>query len=110
MAPWTLEPGETTESAAVPTSFALEQNYPNPFNPSTSISYHLPEQRTVILTVYNSLGQEITTLVNDVQPAGRYSVQWNGTTQAGAPVSSGVYLYRLNAGSFVEMKKMMFLK
>jgi hypothetical protein len=88
-----------------PSTFSLEQNYPNPFNPSTVISYQLPVSGDVILKVYDVLGNEAATLVNEEKPAGSYSVQFNATNLAG-----GVYFYQLKAGSFVETKKMLMLK
>jgi len=91
-------------------SFSLDQNYPNPFNPSTTISYRLADQRDVTLTVFNILGQVVKSLVHDVQPSGSYTVRWDGTNDRGTPVSSGMYIYRLRAGSFVQSKKMMLLK
>ncbi len=94
----------------VPESFALLQNYPNPFNPSTSIQYNLPKQARVKLTVYNSLGQRIKTLVNGEQQPGLRNVVWNGTDNAGRTVASGIYLYRLEAGDFRQTRKMMLLK
>jgi len=89
----------------VPTSAFLEQNYPNPFNPTTTIMYSIPEISKVSLTLFNLLGQEIITLVNDEKPAGNYSVNLNAVN-----LSSGVYFYRLKAGNFVETKKMILLK
>ncbi len=108
--PWTLEPGDPAAGSALPTVFALDQNYPNPFNPTTVINYQLPAQRAVTFTVYNAIGQEVVTLVNEVQPAGNYSVMWDGKNQAGYAVSTGVYIYKLQAGSFVDIRKMMLLK
>ncbi len=89
--------------------FQLLQNYPNPFNPSTVITYQVHEtgwQKPVQLTVYNTLGQKIRTLINARQTPGIYSVYWDGTDEYGSPVSSGVYLYRLSSGSYQETKKM----
>ena len=95
----------------IPTSFGLDQNYPNPFNPTTIIQYRLKEPTNVKLTIYNILGQEVITLVNQEQLAGNYSVQWNATNEYGARVSTGIYFYRLVAGNkFTEVKKMMLLK
>ena len=86
--------------------FSLNQNYPNPFNPSTMISYQLPITNFVELSIFNSLGQKVTTLVNAKQPAGTYNVEWNASGFA-----SGIYYYRLhtNAG-FVQTKKLVLLK
>ena len=90
---------------AKPESFGLSQNYPNPFNPSTVISYQLPVSGQVSLKIYDMLGREVQTLVNETQAAGRYSVRFNA-----ANLSSGTYFYKLQAGSFVQTKKLTFLK
>ncbi len=92
------------------TQFSLRQNYPNPFNPSTIVAYELPKSEHVLLTVYNMLGQEIVTLVNERQAGGVYRVQWDGRNQEGMPAASGVYLYRLRAGEFTETRKMLLLR
>jgi len=92
-------------NAGVPKTFALEQNYPNPFNPSTAISYQLPVASTVSLKVFDMLGKEVATLVNARQDAGSYTVNFNANT-----LSSGVYFYRLQAGNFVQTRKMMLVK
>lgn len=89
----------------LPDAFALNQNYPNPFNPSTTIAYSLKQASSVSLRVFNVIGQEVATLVNDVQSAGDYAVTLNASS-----LSSGVYFYKLEAGSFVSVKKMMLLK
>lgn len=89
----------------LPTKFALMQNYPNPFNPSTTIAYELPTRAKVLLKVYDMLGREVATLVNGEQTAGRYAQPFNASQ-----FSSGVYFYRLQAGNFVETKKMILVK
>lgn len=92
--------------------FTLEQNYPNPFNPSTRISYHLPEVETlakVSLIVYNLLGEQVRLLLERVQPAGSYTVEWDSRNDLGIPVPSGVYIYRLHYGTFNDTKKMLLL-
>jgi len=100
----------------LPSVFALDQNYPNPFNPTTTIRYGLPMQAAVSLKIYDVLGREVMTLLEETQGAGVQSIVWNGRNSLGAQVSSGMYFYRLEArpadGSrmFVEMKKMMMLK
>jgi photosystem II stability/assembly factor-like uncharacterized protein len=81
------------------------QNYPNPFNPSTIISFTLPEQTDVELRIYDVLGKEVATLVNESKPAGSYEVEWNASD-----LPSGVYIYQLRTGTSVQMKKMMLLK
>lgn len=93
-----------------PREFELSQNYPNPFNPSTAIGYRLNQSAEVELAVFNALGQKIAVLVQERQAAGNYKVQWNGRNEAGEPAASGVYLYRLRAGSAVETRKMVMLR
>ena len=94
----------------IPKEFSLNQNYPNPFNPTTVISYHLSAVSDVELTIYNQLGQRIKTLVKERQHAGAYQIEWDGRDHVGKQVASGVYLYRLKAGSFVETRKMVLLR
>jgi len=93
-----------------PFEFALLPAYPNPFNPITTLRYDLPEDALVILTVYDMLGREITQLVNTTQEAGFKSAQWDATNSMGRPVSAGVYLYQIQAGKFVQTRKMVLLK
>ncbi|MBI5473806.1 MAG: endo-1,4-beta-xylanase [Ignavibacteriae bacterium] len=88
-----------------PNVFALEQNYPNPFNPTTEIRYQMSEVRHVTLKIFDPLGREVATLVNEVKQPGIYSVQWNADG-----VASGIYLYRIESGSFVQTKKMVLLR
>lgn len=88
-----------------PYSFELKQNYPNPFNPSTVISYNLPKSEVVTLTIYNAIGQKVRTLVNQQESAGTHSVQFDASG-----LSSGAYFYRLEAGKYVETKKLAVLK
>jgi len=85
--------------------FRLSQNYPNPFNPITVIKYKIPGISFVTIKVYDVLGSEVTTLVNEEKPAGEYEVEFNGSE-----LTSGIYFYQLKAGSFVETKKMAFIK
>ncbi len=91
--------------AEIPTDFTLHQNYPNPFNPSTKIKFVIPKSSFVNLKVYNVLGKEAATLVNEERPAGNYEVDFNATD-----LPSGVYFYRLQAGDFIETKKMVLLR
>jgi hypothetical protein len=95
----------TITPVPIVTAYALEQNYPNPFNPNTTIQYELPNASEVRLTVFNVLGQEAVTLVNETKPAGIHTVQLDGSRLA-----SGLYFYRLQAGQYVEMKKLVLLK
>ena len=88
-----------------PVKFQLFNNYPNPFNPTTTINYQIPELSIVSIKVFDVLGRELATLVNEEKPTGSYEVDFNATT-----LPSGVYFYRLQAGSFVEIKKMVLLK
>ena len=101
------------EEMALPITFELYQNYPNPFNPSTTIAYDLPSMSRVTVRIYNLLGQVVSTLVDDHQPAGRYKFVWD----AGSQVSSGVYFYRIHARAesgqkteFVQVRKLVLLK
>jgi hypothetical protein len=89
----------------LPVSFALRQNYPNPFNPSTTIRFALPHRSHVTLTVYNTLGQQVAQLVNSDIAAGYHEVQFNASNLA-----SGVYFYRMQAGSYVETKSLCLIK
>jgi carboxypeptidase T len=98
---------EVEVDAYVPIKFSLEQNYPNPFNPSTSIQYAISSRQFVTLKVFDLLGNEVATLVNEVKTAGAYNEQF---TMNNVQLSAGVYFYRLQAGSFVETKKMILLK
>jgi len=99
-----------TDNEQLPMVFSLSQNYPNPFNPQTVISYALPEAVHVRVDIYNLLGQKVKTLVNAAQEAGYGTVVWDGTNNQGSSVSSGIYFYRIVAGSFAESKKMILLK
>jgi flagellar hook assembly protein FlgD len=95
----------------MPAPFALGAAYPNPFNPQTQITYELPGQTHVTLTMYNLLGQEIIRLVDQVQPAGPYAVTWNGRNTQGVSVASGVYMYRLTTDSgFQTTRRVTLLK
>lgn len=95
----------SVEDEDVPSGFLLEQNYPNPFNPITSIRFSLPREEFVSLRVMNILGQEMATLINAVRPAGTYTIRFDA-----ADLPSGVYLYRMTAGGFSEMKRMVVLQ
>jgi hypothetical protein len=98
------------EHHLLPSSYNLFQNYPNPFNPATMISYSLPRVSHVTLKVYDLLGREVKTLVSAEQNGGLHRVQWNGDNNYGMKVSSGIYLYRIEAGDFMVSKKMILLK
>jgi hypothetical protein len=93
------------QSNEIPSQFILEQNYPNPFNPSTKIKYSIPQSSNVIINVYDILGNEIETLVNEEKPVGNYEITWYGVH-----LPSGIYFYKLQADGFVETKKMILIK
>ncbi len=88
-----------------PNEYSLLQNFPNPFNPSTIISFTVPERIKVVLKVYDVLGKEVAELINDIKSPGRYEVEFNASA-----LSSGTYYYKLTAGDFVDVKKMILLK
>ena len=111
---WILRDVENTTTSInennLTEQFQLYQNYPNPFNPSTTIKYAIPSLandnlRTVLLKVYDILGNEVTTLVNEIKSPGNYEVQFDASN-----FSNGVYYYKLSSGNFVQVKKMMLLK
>ena len=93
------------ESAVYPKHHLLLQNYPNPFNPVTTLEYVLPTSREVLLTIYNLLGEEVARLIDRKQNAGNYQITWNASNFA-----SGIYIYRITAGDFVQTRKMVLLK
>lgn len=101
---------ELLNQVPLPTGFSLDQNYPNPFNPVTDIRLNLPKSGQVKLVVYNILGAEVATLVDEVRPAGVHRVTWNGSNNSGQQVATGVYLYRLTTSDFSATKKMILLK
>src|SRR5690606_26248764 len=93
-----VEPG-------IPESYALSQNFPNPFNPTTNIKFNLPSESLVTLKVYNLLGEEVASLVNEVLPAGYYNYDFDASA-----LSSGIYIYRIQAEDFISTKKMTLIK
>ena len=94
-----------------PTAFALGDNFPNPFNPTTAIRFELPREERVHLCVYDVSGRRVRKLIGGEHiPAGRVSVEWNGTDDTGRRVASGTYLYRLRAGAFDETRRMLLVK
>ena len=97
-------------SSNVPQQFVLYPNYPNPFNPVTTIRYDLSKESFVDITIYDMLGNVVNNLIYTNQSSGYKSIQWNATNNIGAPVSAGVYLYKIKAGGLVETKKMILLK
>ncbi len=96
---------EENNNEVIPSAYALHQNFPNPFNPSTTISFSIPNTEFVTLKIYDSVGKEVETLVNENLPAGSYNKQFNATNLA-----SGVYFYRLQAGSYYQTNKMILMK
>jgi hypothetical protein len=96
--------GEGNDNNTV-NNFVLKQNYPNPFNPSTTIKYSITSSDFVTLKVYDVLGNEVATLINEEKPAGSYEVNFDATQ-----LSSGIYFYTINASNFVETKKMILMK
>ena len=99
------EIGADQESLLTPDNFNLAQNYPNPFNPVTTIQYSIPQRSSVTLKVFDVLGNEVATLVNEYREAGRYEIEFDATGLA-----SGIYFYKLQAGNYVETKKMILMR
>ncbi len=104
-----FEYSDIVEVDIAPAVFALTQNYPNPFNPSTSIQYAISSRQFVTLKVYDILGKEVITLVNEEKAAGQYEVEFNPESSIKNP-ASGIYYYQLRAGNYVETKKMILMK
>lgn len=97
-------------NSLMPAAYRLYNNYPNPFNPSTNISFEIPQSGNVSLTIFNSLGQVVKTLVSDELSPGRHNFVWDGTDEANNNVASGIYLYKLTAGTFTRTMRMVLLK
>ena len=112
--PWVVEASpvewEEVDYTQGPTEFGLRQNYPNPFNPATVIEYALPKTSEVNIEIYNVLGQKVRHLVDELQEPGYKKIYWDGKDDQGNELSSGVYFYRIQAGDFVETRKMTLLK
>ena len=108
--PNALDADGNNELNTIPTEYELTQNFPNPFNPTTTIRYALPEASQVSLKIYNIQGQLVKTLVSDFREAGIHQVVWDGNNEQGQKVASGAYIYRITAGSFVQTRKMIFMK
>ena len=105
-----LEELNIKNNKALPERFTLHQNYPNPFNPVTNLDYDLPEDAMVNITVFDMMGKVVRTLVNDQQSAGYKTLQWNAMSNNGQPVSSGLYIYTIQAGEFSKTRKMILFK
>ncbi|MDZ7290755.1 MAG: T9SS type A sorting domain-containing protein, partial [candidate division KSB1 bacterium] len=101
---------EFTQTGSVPTAFALLPNTPNPFNPSTLIKYELPQQVEVKLVIFDLMGRRVRTLVDQRQQSGRYAITWDGRNEQGEVVTSGVYIYQLRAGNFVQTRRMALVR
>ncbi|MGE5806855.1 MAG: T9SS type A sorting domain-containing protein, partial [Ignavibacteria bacterium] len=99
-----------TSSQELIKEYYLGQNYPNPFNPSTEIIFQIVNPSHVTLKVFDILGREVKTLINEEKGNGRHSIRWNGNNNLNEAVSSGIYFYKLDAGSFTNTKKMMLLR
>jgi len=95
---------------AIPKEFALHNNYPNPFNPVTNITYDIASATDVTLEIYNVMGQRVRTLAQGSHEPGRYRIMWNATNDYGQSLSSGMYIYRIQAGDFVSVKKLILMK
>jgi len=112
--PWTLTVDAgwmlSSEEDMIPEVFALYNNYPNPFNPITNIKYDIPEVSDVRIDIYNLAGQRVRTLVSKQHQPGRFKIQWNATNDAGSPVASGMYIYKIHAKDFVSVKKLLLMK
>jgi hypothetical protein len=107
---YVCQAGIDQDQSVNPMQCHLFQNYPNPFNSTTSISYQVPRPGTVTLEVYDVLGRHVMTLVDDELPQGRHTVRFAGTDADGRAISSGVYIYRMEAGEFTSVKKFVFLQ
>ena len=101
---------ETIELEIIPENFYINQNYPNPFNPVTSIDYGLPKSSNVNLVIYDIMGREIITLVDEYQESGIKTIKWAGIDSFGRNVSAGLYFYKINSDNFQKVKKMILLK
>ena len=112
--PWslTIDAGWvlSVDNNTIPEVFALHNNYPNPFNPVTNIGYDIPELSRVSIDIYNIAGNKVKTLVSREHQPGRYKVQWNATNESGAPVATGMYIYKIRAKDFVSVKKLLLMK
>ena len=93
-----------------PSNYKLYAPYPNPFNPITTIQYHLPERSNVSINIYDMNGRFVKNLIKNTQNAGLRSIQWDATNHKGLNVTAGVYLYKIEAGIFIDTKKMVLLK
>ena len=107
---WIRNTGETADEPQLAAGYSLRENYPNPFNPETDISFILPTRTHASLTIYNIVGKKVVTLANREMDAGTHTVHWDGRDEAGKPVATGVYFYRLKTDEFEQTQKMVLMK
>jgi hypothetical protein len=107
--PWQPVAVEETPTFTLPLEFRLDQNYPNPFNPETNISFYLDENSQATLRIFNVLGQEVNTLLNQNMVAGRHAIRWNGRNISGMKVPAGMYFYKLKTASKEAVRKMVLI-
>ncbi|MFC1557743.1 SBBP repeat-containing protein [candidate division KSB1 bacterium] len=107
---WETEPSSGYSIDNSVENYFIQQNYPNPFNTKTSINYKTPRTALVSIKIFNTLGQEVRTLISELQPVGYHKILWNGTNNEGMKLPSGIYIYKFQADNFVHVKKMVFLK
>jgi hypothetical protein len=103
-------PPETYSDLSLPEDYMLSTNYPNPFNPTTIIHYAIPEAQRVKITIYDITGKEVKTLVNEVKPAGYYSINWDGTNNDFRKAASGMYIYCMKTDAFIKSQKMLLIR
>ena len=99
-----------TDLDLIPEVFALHQNFPNPFNPTTTIKYDLPEDAVVTISIFDLMGRKIKSFGNEMQVAGYRSIRWDATNSFGETVAAGMYIYTIQAGNFIQTRKMVLLK
>ena len=102
---WPSATGVSEEEGLTPGKYILEQNFPNPFNPSTTINFSIPQKNFVSLRVFNIIGEEVSTLINEEKDAGSYHIKFNALN-----IPSGIYFYKITAGSFSATRKMILIK
>ena len=105
-----LDLSQIENEAGMPGRYSLLQNYPNPFNPTTTLRYNLPENSHVTITIYDMLGRKVKTLINETQYSGYRSIIWDAIGNNGERASAGIYLYQIQAGEYMQTKKMVLLK
>jgi hypothetical protein len=108
--PWLEENPQAKLASQLPLEFSLNQNYPNPFNPNTIISFSIDQPARTTVTIFNILGQKVATPLNEYLSSGKYSVTWNGRSNTGERIASGVYFYVIQSGDNFASKKMLLLR